>query len=170
MDIQKYYHTKVLDSEVLEEAIRLRTTLHKDFVGCKVELNHDGTAPQNNVELSFSKVLTSAEWDSVAVILNEIGPSYDLQIRKGIENGTMTWAMAEGMKLMAQLSANNVYRGKTAEQIERILVKTEPIIRSLVTGSLKTTYAQFSAMAPDGDISQEEIDEFKKRLEIILGL
>lgn len=171
--MERYFYTKDhIDSEVLNEAIRLRTTLRNIFIGSltseKLDLN--GAVFDDNIELQFTRALTSSEHDEVTNLINIIGPSYDLMIRKNIENATMSWAIKTGQEILAQFGANNLYRGKTAEQIEALVTGYPDLIHSLITGSLQTTYTVFTQMTPDANISQEEIDEFKARLEVILEL
>ena len=170
--MQKYFYTKSVDSEVLNEAICLRTSLRKVIVGVLVsdELKPDGTPIDNNIELQFTRALTSAEQDEITNIINAVGPTYDLMIRKNIENDTMAWAMKQGQTILAQFGANNLFRGKTNVQVDALVTQYPDLIHSLVTGSLSATYRIFSAMTPDANISQEEIDEFKLRLAIVLGL
>jgi hypothetical protein len=167
---EKYYYTKNLNSAVLDEAIRLRTSLRSAFIRCLVRINHDDTVEDNNVELEFSRALTSAEHDEITTIVNLIDDTYDLVVRKGIEENTMAWAMETGKTLLAQFASNNLYRGKTSSQIESLVMNQSVLIQSLLTGSLTTAYGVLLNMSPDANISQDEIDEFKIRLEIVLGL
>lgn len=168
--MESYKYTKVLDNEVLTEAIQLRTTLRNEFIGCHYAVATDGTAPIDNICLDFSRALTSSEQDEITNIVNAMGPTYDLVIRKSIEQNTMKWATEKGAEVLRQFAANNLYRGKTAEQVEALVTDYPDIIHSLLTGSLQTAYITFSNMVPDVNISQEEIDEFKLRLAVILGI
>lgn len=171
--MEKYFYTKEgIDSEVVGEAIRLRTTLKDVFIGGFTSDKRDaqGDIFDDNIELQFTRALVSSEQDEITGIINMIGPSYDLMIRKNIELNTMSWAIKKGSEILAQFGANNLYRGKTEEQIEALVTQYPELIHSLVTGSLQTTYGIFLAMVPDANISQEEIDEFRIRLQIILGL
>jgi len=168
--MQTYNYTKAVDPEVLQEAIQLRTTLRNFFVSCSVVLLSDGSAFPDNVEIIFSKVLESSEEDQVISIINEMGPTYDLIIRKSIERNTMKWAMEKGKEILAQFASSNLYMQKTDAQIEALVTEYPDLIHSLVTGSLKTAYITFLSMTPDDNISQPEIDEFSTRLAIILGI
>lgn len=165
-----YEYTKVLDPEVLAEAIKLRTTIRSVFVGVNYSVNADGSAPTDNVQISFSRALNSSEQDEITAIINAIGPTYDLMIRKGIEQNTMHWAMEQGRILLAQFASNNLYRGKTQTQINELITNYPVLVNSLLTGSLTTAYITFSNMSPDSNISQEEIDEFTLRIAIVIGL
>jgi len=171
--MEKYFYTKEgIDSEVLSEAIRLRTTLRSVFIGSLISEKKDinGVVLDDNIEIQFTRALISSEQDEVTALINMVGPMYDLMIRKGIENNTMAWAMKTGLNLMAQFGANNLYAGKTSTQITALATQYPDLIHSMLTGSLTVTYAIFSGMVPDANITQPEIDEFKLRLEIILGL
>lgn len=171
--MEKYYYTKDnLNGEVVSEAIRLRTSLRHEFIGCMISNKHDenDVILDDNVELQFSRALVSSEQDEITAIINIVGPSYDLVIRKNIEQNTMQWALKTGQEIMAQFGANNLYRGKSAEQVEALVTQYPDLIHSLVTGSLQTAYGVFLAMQPDANINQEELDEFRLRLAITLGL
>lgn len=167
---EKYYYTKDLSAEVLTEAIQLRTTIRKEFVTCLVTMAGDGSLPEDNVSLEFDRALTSSEQDEITNIVNAIGPTYDLVIRKNIELGTMAWAEQKGHMILRQFASNNMYQGKTDDQVDALATKYPDIIHTLVTGSLTASYRLFSSMVPDENISQDEIDEFTLRLAIILGL
>ena len=171
--MEKYFYTKEgVNGEVVSEAIKLRTTIRSEFIGSLVsdKRDDDGIILDDNIELQFTRALTSAEQDEITGIINMVGPSYDLMIRKNIEQNTMQWALKTGQEILAQFGANNLYRGKSAAQIEALVTEHPDLIHSLVTGSLNTAYTVFSAMTPDANISQEEIDEFKLRLAIVLGV
>lgn len=172
--MQKYYYTKSgINSEVLTEAICLRTTLRGVFgsVSISEKINKDtGTIYDNNIEIGFTRALTSAEQDEITNLVNMVGPTYDLMIRKNIELNVSSWAMKEGQSLLAQFGANNLYLQKTDAQIDALIENNGVLLNSLVTGSLKKAYREFLKMVPDANISQQEIDEFKLRLEIVLGI
>ena len=167
---EKYYYTKNIDAEVLMEAIQLRTSLRSVFVGCHVTVNGDGTVDDDNIEIEFTRALTSPEQDEITNVVNAIGPTYDLMVRKGIQRNTMTWARRKGVELMDIFTSSNVYAQKSATQIRALVADYPVLMNSLMTGSLTTAYGEFLVMQPDANISQAEIDEFKLRLEIILGL
>lgn len=167
---EKYYYTKNIDPEVLNEAINIRTSLRLEFIGCRVNIKSDGSIDDDNVELEFSRALVSSEQDEISNLVNEIGPSYDLAIRKNIEKNTMVWAMETGKTILSQFSANNVYRQKSNDQIDALVENYSHLINSLITGSLTKAYREFNQMVPDENISQEEIDEFIKRMQIALGI
>lgn len=167
---EKYYYTKNLDAEVLMEAIQLRTSLRSVFVGCHVLVNGDGSVSDDNIEIEFSRALISTELDEVTNIVNLIDSSYDLMIRKTIQRDTMTWARRKGVELMDIFSSNNVFANKTPTQVRALVANYPVLLNSLMTGSLQTAYGEFLTMVPDENIAQSEIDEFKLRLEIILGI
>lgn len=164
------FFTKDIWDVVLDEAIKLRTSLRSVYLSYSVSKNSDGTVPDDNIKITFSRALISSEQDEITNLINTIDSSYDLWARKVIETQTMSWAESRGREVMRQFSSNNIYRGKTEEQIEQLVTQYPDIIHSLTTGSLKTAYATFLNMSPDANISQEEIDEFVLRLAIILGV
>lgn len=168
--MEKYFYTKNIDPEVLDEAIKLRTSLRSVYLSCFVNENEDGSVEDDNIEVRFTRALTSYEQDEITNLVNLVGPTYDLMIRKSIERNTMAWAMEKGKVVLAQFAANNLARGKSAQQVEALVTDYPDIIHSLLTGSLQTSYIIFSNMTADANISQEEIDEFKLRLAIILGV
>lgn len=161
---EKYFYTKELDSNVLEEAVKLRTTLRGIFEGVLYSATGD-----DNIELQFSRALTSSEQDELTLLVNEMSDTYDLVVRKKLELVTMAWAEKNGHDILRQFGANNIYRQKTSEQIYALSTQYPDILHTLLTGSLTTAYAVFDSMEPDDNISQEEIDEFKLRLQIVLG-
>lgn len=165
--MEVYNYTKAgVDLDVLSEAIRLRTSVRKEFQGGSMR----GDQVADNIELLFNRALLSSEIDEVTAIVNAIGPSYDLVVRKNIEQNTMSWARQTGVRILDQFAANNIYRGKNATQVEALATAYPDIIHSLITGSLQTAYGVFLALQPDENITQEEIDEFALRLKIVLGL
>lgn len=168
--MESYKYTKSVDAEVVNEAINLRTSLRSIYLGCHVHLNADGSAPEDNICLDFSRALTSSEQDEITVIINAYGPEYDLVVRKKIEKGTMTWAKAKGSEFLDQFSANNMYRQKDAATIKRLIEADKDLITSLKIGSLQTSLGYLMAKTPNADITQEEIDEFVLRMKIILGI
>lgn len=168
--MQTYTYTKDIPSDVLTEAISLRTSLRSVFVKCSTSKFADGTIPDDNIVLSFSRVLLSEEQDEIANLINIINPSYDLWARKNIENNTMRWAMSIGQSILAQFSSNNLYAQKTEEQIDALVENYPHLIHSLMTGSLKKAYKEFMTMQPDENITEIELNEFRLRMKIILGI
>lgn len=167
---EKYYYTKDINAGVLNEAINLRTTLRREFIKCQVCSESDGSIQDDNIEIEFSRALTSSEQDEITNLINAIGPTYDLVIRKNIETNTMAWAEQKGQMILRQFAANNIYKQKTDDQVEALVTQYPDLIHSLITGSLKTSLKVFMTMVPDNNISREELDEFVLRLQIILGL
>ncbi len=172
--MEKIFYTKSgINVEVLTEAIQLRTTIRKELIGVLIseKINPDtGLVCDDNIEIQFTRALVSSELDEITNLINMVGPMYDLMIRKNIELNTMSWAIKTGQTLMAQFGANNLYAQKTTAQVTALATQYPELIHSFITGSLQTAYGIFLAMTPDANITQEEIDEFKLRLEIILGL
>ncbi len=168
---EKIVYHEIIDPEVLTEAIALRIPFSDVCTGIKTRYPKPSDENQDTyTEIHLSRTLTSEEHDQITAIINALGPSYDLQIRKGIEKNVMVWAMEQGHLLLRQFAANNIYRQKTPEQLTRLLDEKCLLITSLMTGSLTIAYSELSATIADEDFSQEEIDEFKLRLEIALGI
>jgi len=167
--MESYSYTKWVDTEVLREAINLRTTLRKIVTSIRVDGSPDNY-PEDNIIIETSRALLSAEQDEITNIVNAINESYDLVIRKNLEKNTMSWAIKTGQEILAQFGANNLYSGKTAEQVHQLATAYPELIHSLITGSLQTTYGIFLSMQPDENFTQDEISEFTLRLAIILGL
>ena len=168
--MESYFYTKALNSEVLSEAINIRTSLRSVYDGCSYTTNSDGSVDTDNVELKFSRALISSEIDEITNVINAIGPAYDLVIRKHIENHTMNWALNQGQTLLAQFGANNLYAQKTPVQVEALATQYPELIHSLITGSLTVAYGIFITMQPDANFTQNEIDEFIIRMKIILDI
>lgn len=169
--MEKYYYTKAMSGDILQEALSLRTTLRKVITGVNVSGDFsDAEVDDDNIEITTSRVLTSSELDEIANLINTIDVNYDLVVRRGIETGTMTWAMNVGREMLCKFSSNNLYRGKTESQTDALVENYPHLIHALITGSLTKAYREFASMVPDDNISQDEINEFKLRLAIILGL
>ncbi len=168
--MEKYYYTKEVVGTILQEIIDLNNILRPLIKNVSVTNNADGSIPDDNIEISTDIVLDSTQLDELASIINAYSASHALVIRYGIETNIMTPAMMYGYTFLSKLSANNIYLGKTAEQINALLATYPSLIHAALTGSLNSLYAIISAMTPDANISQDEIDEFQLRLEIYLGL
>jgi len=168
--MEKYYYTKSVIADVLQDMISLDNILRPLVKNVSVTTNSDGSIPDDNVEISTDIVLDSAQLDALAAVINAYGPAHALVVRYGIETNVMTPAMQYGYNFLSKLSANNIYLGKTAEQINALLSNYPELIHAALTGSLISLYTVISGMVADANISQDEIDEFKLRLEIYLGL
>lgn len=168
MTIEKYYFTKNVNDEVLDEAIKLRSDLGNIYLGSSVEINQDESVNDDNIEIRFNRAITAAEKDQIINLINLIDDNYDLVIRKKIEQDTMVRSMQFGQQFLAQFSANNIYRGKSAVQVAAIIQTYPDLINYALTGSMSGLHYMVSNMTPDENISQEEIDEFKKRIEFFL--
>lgn len=167
--MESYSYTKWVETDILREAINLRTTIRKVVTSIRVD-GMPSIFPDDNITIETSRALLSEEQDEITNIINAIGPSYDLVIRKNLEKNTMVWSIKTGQEILAQFGANNLYAGKTAEQVHQLATAYPELIHSLITGSLQTTYGIFLSMQPDANFTQAEIDEFTLRLAIILGL
>lgn len=167
--MEKYYFTKWIDGEVLQEAIVLRTSLSELFCGIRI-LGTPENIPDDNIEICTTRALYSHEQDEITNIINVIDENYDLWVRKKIEKQTMSWAIKEGQEVIAQIGANNIYRGKDENQTDRLVENYPNLLNALGTGSLKKAYREFLAITPNDDFTQEELDEFVKRMEYLLRI
>lgn len=165
-----YKYTKEVIADVLHEMISFNSTLRPKFEGLMVKVNGDGTVPDDNVEVVMTEVLLSAEEDELTAIVNSYGPANQFVVRYGIEQNVMTPAVKFGNDFLMKFASNNIYLGKTPVQIGTLLNTYPDLIHASITGSLTALYATISSMVADENISQEEIDEFKLRLEIYLGI
>jgi len=168
--MEKYYYTKSVIADVLQDMISLDNVLRPLVKNVSVTTNSDGSIPDDNIEISTDIVLDSAQLDALAVVINAYSPAHALVVRYGIETNVMTPAMQYGYNFLSKLSANNIYLGKTAAQINALLADYPELIHAALTGSLISLYTVISTMTADANISQDEIDEFKLRLEIYLGI
>jgi len=159
--IWEYEYTKELNTSILEEMIKLYTTLRPKFIGL-----YGGV----KFTCVFSEALTPDEHDELNVVVDQYSATHKLVVREGIENNVMNPAMQFGTDFLKKFSSNNVYLEKTDTQINTLLATYPSLILTALTGSLKTLYTVICSMTADDNISQVEIDEFKLRLEIYLGL
>jgi hypothetical protein len=159
------------EEEALIEALQLRTEISELVIGIFKTGKHSmGTLEevQDNLRISCSRALLSEELDQLKSVVNSLDENYDLVIRKKIQKETMSKSRSFGLSFLDMFSANNVYRGKTPEQIGAILQTYPGLINCCLTGSIKALYFTVSTMENNENISIEEIEEFKKRLEIHL--
>ena len=161
--IWRYEYTKEnVDGEVLNEMILFNSNLRAKSIGISIA----GT----DIECCFNAALEPSEHDELNVIIDQYGPSHELVVRKGIETNTMVKCMKFGESFLAKFTANNIYREKSSAQISSLLSTYPDLIHCCITGSLQSLYYIISNMVASENISQDEIDEFKLRLEIFLGI
>lgn len=171
--MEKYYYTKHVESTPMREVIMLGVdkTLWRKITQLNIRtFAKEEDLQDDNIEICTTEVLTSAEEDQIANAINSYSPTHELVIRYGIELNTMNPAVTFGNQLTQKFASNNLYRNKTGEQVNALLSNNLLLILALLTGSLTTAYGVFAAMPADENISQGEIDEFKKRLELYLGI
>ena len=160
---------------MLEEVIKLRSSAGKHLKEVKYSYIPDYMKSigyeydEDNLLLHFDKALLSEEKDEIANIVNSLNDDYDLVKRDRIKKGIIKDKMAFGHDFMAMFAANNEYRNKTAQQIGGMLAKYPALITCCLTGSIESLYGLVLTMKEDEFVTQEEIDEFKLRLEIYLG-
>lgn len=167
--MHEYNFTLGAEASILKDIIMLNDTLRPLVSNISVSTNMDGSVDDDNVSIETTAVLLSAEEDELNTAINGYSAN-PLVVRYQIEHNTMNPAMTYGMNFLAKFSANNLYLGKTALQINTLLDTYPELIHAAITGSLVALYQTMCTMVADANISQEEIDEFKKRLEIYLGI
>ena len=158
----EYTYTKEVNPDVLREIIDLDNRLRAIMEGMYTH----GDA----ITIVTIVALTPDQHDILNVLVDSYNDTHPLVVRKNIEVNVMTPAMKYGMSFLAKFSSNNIYLNKTAEQVGALLTMYPDVIHAALTGSLQALYYTTSTMVADDNISQEEIDEFKLRLEIQLGI
>ena len=164
-----YHYTLDANVDVLTDIIHMNDTLRPLVQNVSVCKNLDGTYGSDNVEITTYAHLSTADNTELDTVVNGYG-THPYVARKGIEDNVMNPAMEFGRSFLRKFSANNIALGKTGAQINALLSTYPALIDACLTGSLNSLYATVSGMVPDANISQGEIDEFTKRLEIYLGI
>ncbi len=169
MEIIKF--TKIINYTALNEAISLRTGLGELLT--KIDYSFPSGFSKDeeltdNLVFHFNTALTSDQKDELANLMNDIDDNYDLVVRQKIQNGIIKDKMNFGKQFISMFAANNEYQDKTSEQVGLMLTKYPSLIMCCLTGSIESLYYIVSTIEPDEAITQEEINEFKKRLEIFL--
>ena len=181
-----YTYTKdVVSPEALRDLVMIRVSkelwrkINDGGGGIIISPNKTGEQPSSGNVVIFSvTALTSDEQDEITLAINEFNNSHEFAIRSSIEIDVLNDTASFGQTLMEKIAANNVYQGKHLELSgdgsrtkTRVLIEDNvPLIISLLSGSLGEAYYYASSYAADEIMSQAEIDEYKKRLELKLGL
>jgi hypothetical protein len=178
--MEKRYYTKSVNSEILKEMFLLNADIWPKIFAINVQgLESDETPKEDNIEIMFKEVPTSAELDIVAEIINDYGSGHELHIRYGLETNVMVPAMQFGQTILAKFAANNLYRGKTDEQVDSLITDYPELIHGLVTGSLTASFREFATLEtrmlpPNNEVipafDLAEIQEFKRRIGLYLGV
>jgi hypothetical protein len=169
MAVQKHYFTKNVVDAVLADMVMLNDTLRPVVLGITVNRNMDGTTPENNVVVECSRGLFSEEYDKLVAIVNNYD-THRFVRRYAIKQAYVNPSMSFGMDFLADYSANNVEREKTQEQIFAMM-SAYPLVPILcMTGAMESLYGLMLTMEAGPFITQEEINEFQKRLAIYLGV
>ena len=157
-----------IDTIVLREAINLRTSL-SDFL-TKIEYQHmNEQTEENNLAIHFNRALLSSEKDEIADLVNVVNDEYDLCVRKKIKETSTKSKIAFGNEFIAMISANNEYRNKSDYQVAAMIEKYPRIIMCCLLGAISSLYNLVLTMESDENISDEEIQEFKLRIEQYLS-
>ena len=165
-----YWYKKnfIVHPEPLIDMIKL-SSIKEKFESLKVCYNQE-TSTMDIIEVYMKEVLVSEDEDVLVEIINEYSPSCEMQVRYDLESSLINPAMSYGREIIAKMGTNNVYKQKSDAQIQAISASTKDLVDDLLTGSLKQAYFKCLVMQPDENISQEEIDEFTKRVGWFLGL
>ena len=167
--MQVYYYTLMGNCNILQDIISLDDILRPLIINIQVSTNMDGSVATDNVMVTANVVLDSTQEDALIAVINGYMTN-PLKARRMIEDNTMQPAMSFGMEFLKKFSANNVYLGKTSAQIDALLAAYPDLIHACLTGSLLSLYATMLSMTASANISQDEIDEFTKRIQIYLGI
>ena len=181
-----YTYTKdVVSPEALRDLVMIRVSkdlwrkINSSGGGVIISPNAPGVTPVNdNVRIYSVVALTSEEQDSLTAAINEYSNEHEYAVRSDIEINLLNDTAYFGQTLMEKIAANNVYKGKHLElssdgvrtKTRALLEDNVALIISLLSGSLGEAYYYASSYVADEIMSQEEIDEYKKRLELKLGL
>lgn len=161
-----YAYTKTVNGEIFGAIIQLNETLYP-----LVSYVHVGPMEgvDGDLHIITNTVLSSSEEDELIAIVNNYDSSPLIQ-RKYIKDNYATPAMGFGADFIAEFGANNVALGKTEAQIDSLIADNPTLISAALSGSIKSLHRIISDLVADANISQDEIDEFKRRLEVYLGL
>lgn len=171
MEVIKF--TKIVDYTVLYEALNLRTSLGSVLDRIDYSFPHgfsEGDELTDNLVFHFSVALSSDQKDELANLVNSIDENYDLVIRHNIKNKTIKDKVAFGKEFINVVSANNDYMQKDALKIAALLETYPSLIVCCLTGAIELLYGLIISMQPDENISAEELSEYKKRIELFMGM
>ena len=174
--MERYYYTKDVKQAPFVDLLRIR--LSKDLWR-KIRIATRSTA-EDNVCIESDIVLTSDELDEIAVAINEYSNAHPFVMRHQVELETMNPNATFGQVLIDKISSNNIVRNRhmtlvddngTPKSLSQIMIeRNQLLIISLLIGSLDIAYQMTLSFTPDETITQEEIDEYLKRLELQMGI
>jgi len=157
-----------INAPPLIDMIRL-SSIYNKFQDLKVCYDHEKNL-MSSVEVTMIEVLLSEDEDALSSIINDYSPACDMQVRYNLKNDLITPAMIYGREIVAHMGANNVFLSKSNEHISQISSELDDITKDLNNGSLRQAYFKCLALTPKDYISQNEINEFTKRVGWFLGL
>lgn len=163
-----YQKDHIIHAEPLIDMIKL-SSIRLKFESLKVVYNTE-TKCMDTVEIYTTEVLVSEDEDVLVNIINEYSTTCEMQVRHDLESSLINPAMSYGREMIAKMGTNNVYKNKTDAQIQAISIALSGLTMDLLTGSLKQAYYKCLALQADENISQDEINEFTKRIGWFLGL
>jgi len=156
----QYEFFKKVDGEVFKEAMIYRSNVYPKYV------KH---VANTTLIVITAQELKTEEFDELNQLVESLDENYDLAIRKDFKNNIIKKKKQFGSDFIDEFSAMNHANNKSTIQIMNLIGKYPSIPILCLTGSIETLYVVISSIQPDEDITQQEIDEFKKRIEIFLG-
>jgi hypothetical protein len=170
--MEKITFTTQINYSILNDAIRLRTSLSDVIEKVEYSFNSYKYEQQelvDNLGIHCNRALLSSERDEIVNLVNSINDDYDLVIRDKIKKTISNQKIEFGKDFLSVFAASNTYLNKSAEQISNLLGQYPNLIMCCLTGSIETLLALVHTITPDDNISQSELDEFIKRIEIFLA-
>lgn len=168
--INEYKYTLKCEPSVVSDIIILNDILRPLFDGISYSEKKDGSIEELNLKIKMNKVLLLAEETELIGLINSYGPENMFVQRDIIKREYVTPNQSWAMDFIMEMGANNVQREKTGQQVATLMSAYAGLMMAAIGGSVPSIYAVVCSMVADDNISQEEINEFKKRLEIKLGI
>lgn len=130
--------------------------------------------PVDNIDISgvvltiaCSRDLTKREEDILYKTITSYNPTSPLE--KKIQS-RISSAMDFGKQIMVEFAAQNVMRGITIDQVNKITNKFAHIQLLLLNGSLYSALQEIQNLKPDDWVRQQDIDTFVKKIKTFLGI
>ena len=154
-----YEFEKNVDGEILEEIILYRSSFYQKFIK---------KVANEKTEVITREELTDQELQELESIIYSIDDNHDLTIRKRLIKSTIKKKMLFGEEFINQFSAMNHANGKTTDQILGLLSKYPSLPTLCLTGSIESLQVIMETIVPDEYITEDELNEFKRRVDIFL--
>ena len=156
----QYEFFKKVDNTSLKDAILYRTSFSSKYI--KHVYN-------TSLKIIMNQELTESEYEELSDLVELIDNNYDFYVRNNYKNDIIKKKKDFGINFLDDFSAMNHAKGGTVEQVLSLLSKYSSIPILCITGSIESLYAVVSTILPDENISEQEIKEFKKRIELFLS-